>query len=223
MAVLEANASDRRSAFSHPRLAALVFALDRQLQRHYDVLEYSANPLCIFRLEICPSRHDLTLHDGTRLRAGQRIAKLHFWNEHLPATEAYATAVRWGIEFHRRIAISLAELARYIALRPDLGDVKIVCGDVTSAVREQSGQIAHIMSRYGFESITEAEPEPFHERLHRLGENVLISILVFVQNAGALRSDTFRRIRVPIYLSRQTLEQRFGGANHPAPQSAVKS
>ena len=52
--------------------------------------------------------------------------------------------------------------------------------------------------------------------MHRLGENILISLMVFAQNARALRLDTLMRVRVPIYLSRRTLEQKFGDVNEAA-------
>jgi hypothetical protein len=51
---------------------------------------------------------------------------------------------------------------------------------------------------------------PIGKQLHRLGENVLISLTVLAQNARALRFDTLRRARVPIYLSRRVLERKFG-------------
>jgi hypothetical protein len=122
----------------------------------------------------------------------------------------------WAREFHRRIAISLTELARYLRAQSDLADVNVVCGDVASAVSEQSGQIAHIMRRYGFEAILVPEPLLLRERLIRLGENILISLIVLAQNADALRVDSLRRTRVPIYISRQTLEQKFGNIGRRA-------
>jgi hypothetical protein len=48
------------------------------------------------------------------------------------------------------------------------------------------------------------------ERLHRFGENILISLIVLAHNPGALRPDTLKRVRVPIYLSRRVLEKKFG-------------
>ena len=48
------------------------------------------------------------------------------------------------------------------------------------------------------------------ERLHRFGENILISLIILAHNPGALRPDTLRRVRVPIYLSRRMLEREFG-------------
>jgi hypothetical protein len=210
------NRPPQRSPYSHPRLAELIFALDKLLRQRYGVLEYSSHPSCIFRIEICPSGRNLTLRDGTRVRAGDRIARLHYWNEQMPATRLYASQMVWAREFHRRIAISLTELARYLRAQSDLADVNVVCGDVASAAGDQRGQIAHIMRRYGFEAILVAEPLLLRERLSRLGENILISLMVLAQNADALRGDTLRRTRVPIYISRQTLEQKFGSIGRTA-------
>ena len=66
------------------------------------------------------------------------------------------------------------------------------------------------MARYGFEAVAEPERLTLGERLHRFGENILISLIVLAQNAAALRADTLRRARLPIYLSRHALERRFG-------------
>jgi len=51
---------------------------------------------------------------------------------------------------------------------------------------------------------------PLARRLHRFGENILISLIVLAHNPGALRADTLKRARVPIYLSRRILEKEFG-------------
>jgi hypothetical protein len=210
------NRHPQQSPYSHPRLAELIFALDKLLRQRNGVLEYSSHRSCIFRIEICSSRRNLTLRDGTRLSAGDRIARLHYWNEQVPARHLYTSQMLWAREFHRRIAISLTELARYLRAQSDLADVNVVCGDVASAVSEQSGQIAHIMRRYGFEAILVPEPLLLRERLIRLGENILISLIVLAQNADALRVDSLRRTRVPIYISRQTLEQKFGSIGRRA-------
>jgi hypothetical protein len=217
------NRHPQQSPYSHPRLAELIFALDKLLRQRYGVLEYSSHPSCIFRIEICPSCRNLTLRDGTRVSAGDRIARLHYWNEQVPATRLYTSQMVWAREFHRRIAISLTELARYLRAQSDLADVNVICGDVASAVSEQSRQIAHIMRRYGFEAILVPEPLLLRGRLIRLGENILISLIVLAQNADALRVDTLRRTRVPIYISRQTLEQKFGSIERTAKGAAEAS
>ena len=66
------------------------------------------------------------------------------------------------------------------------------------------------MARYGFEAIAEPRRLSIGERLHRFGENILISLIILAHNPGALRSDTLKRVRLPIYLSRRILEREFG-------------
>jgi len=212
-------ASVKRSVdarYSHPWLAEAIFALDAQLRRRQSVFEYSADPSCIFRLEITRSRRRLTLRDGTGLRPGQRVARLHYWNEHIPAVPQQGTTIRWARQMQRSISTSLRELARYLLLRAELSDVCVICGDVPSATRAQWRQIEDIMGYYGFETVMEAERLPLRERIHRFGENILISLIVLAQNAGALRPDTLSRVRVPIYLSRRVLEQKFGDGSAAA-------
>jgi YkoP-like protein len=200
------------SPYSHPWLAEALFALDARLRHHFGVVEYSAHPACVFRLQIASSRRELMLADGTSLRPGERIAQLHFWNEHIPPVPRSGTTIQWGCRMQRGISISLQELARYLSSRPDLCDISVVCGDVPSATVGRCQQIQCIMAYYGFETIMEARRLPFGKRMHRLGENVLISLTVFALNAAALRLDTLRCVRVSIYLSRRTLERKFGSA-----------
>jgi hypothetical protein len=69
------------------------------------------------------------------------------------------------------------------------------------------------MQYFGFEVFNGHEPLSVGERIHRFGENILISLTVFAQNAAALRLDTLSRVRVSIYLSRRTLEEKFGSGN----------
>ncbi len=78
MAVWDSAKHSVDSPYSHPWLAEAIFALDTRLRRRQSVVEYSAHPSCIFRLEIGRSRRRLTLRDGTRLQPGQRIAQTAF-------------------------------------------------------------------------------------------------------------------------------------------------
>ncbi len=204
---------DPQSPYSHPWLAEALFAFDAPLRRHHGIIEYSAHEACIFRLEITAFHHHLTLTDGTDLWPGERIVRLHFWNEHIPPVPRAGTTIRWARQMQQSISTSLNELACYLSLRPDLNDISVICGDVPSATRKQCNQIAYIMAYYGFETVMENEPLQLRERMHRLGENILISLTVFAQNPAALRLDTLNRVRVPIYLSRRVLDRKFGAAS----------
>ncbi|HML07872.1 MAG TPA: hypothetical protein VK430_07055 [Xanthobacteraceae bacterium] len=223
MAVWDSAERRTRSRHSHPWLAGLLFALDVRLRRRHAVFEYTRHPSCVFRIDIGRSRRPLALRDGTRAHRAERIARLHFWNEHVPPVPPQGATIAWAGQMQQAIATSLAELARFLALRPDLGDIAVICADVPSGTRTQSAQLARIMARYGFETIAEPERLPLGERLHRFAENILISLTVFAQNAATLRADTFQRVRVPIYLSRRALEERFGGERALAPAALEAS
>lgn len=216
MAVWDSAKQRVGSQYSHPWLAEIIFALDIWLRRRQAVVEYSSHPSCVFRLGVAHARRTLTLRDGTRLRTGERMIELHFWNEHIPPVPQNGATIRWARQMQKGISTSLGELARYLSLRPDLRDISVICGDVPSATRAQWQQIEYIMGYYGFETVMESESLAPWERIHRLGENILISLRIFAQNAAALRVDTLMRVRVAIYLSRRDLERRFGGANDTA-------
>jgi len=209
MAVCDSAEQKSRAPYSHPWLAEALSAFDARQRRRQAVFEYTRNPACIFRLDISRTPRELILRDGTRIRPGDRVARLHFWNEQIPPMAEDGATIAWARRMQRAIALSLRDLARYLAGRPDLADIAVICGHVPSATKSQSGQLTRIMAYYGFESIAESEPLPLGERLHRLGENILISLIVLAHNAGALRRDTLTRVRVPIYLSRRVLESEF--------------
>ena len=200
------------SPYSHPWLAEAIFALDKWLQRRHGVIEYSAHPRCLFRMEIGHARRQLRLRDGTLLRPGQCVVHLHFWNEHIPPVPENGTTIRWARQMQHGIAASLRELAKYLASRPELRDIAVIWTNVPCGTQSQAHQLAHIMAYYGFETILDEEPLRLGERLHRFGDNILISLMVLAQNSVTLRADTLRRVRVPIYLSRRGLVERFGAA-----------
>jgi len=217
MAVWDSAGQGTWPRHSHPWLAEFLFALDARLRRRQAVFEYTRDPSCVFRLDISLSPRALVLRDGRRVNPGQRVARLHLWNEQVPPLPENGATIAWARQMHRAIATSLAELARYLASRPDLSDIAVVCAGAPSGTRAQSEQLARIMGRYGFETIAEPEPLPIAERLHRFGENILISLIVLASNAAALRGDTLKRVRVPIYLSRQVLEKKFSCSGERRP------
>jgi hypothetical protein len=212
MAVWDSAKPQPLSPHSHPWLAEMLYALDKRLQQRNAVFEYSHHPACVFRLEITAVRRPAVLRDGTAARAGQRVARLHFWNEHIPPFPLNGATIAWARRMQQAIATSLHELARYLASRPDLDDIAVIYGNVPSGTRTQTEKLGRIMAHYGFEAVIEPDDLPIGQRLHRLAENVLISLIVLAQNAGALRHDTLNRVRLPVYCSRRLLNERFGNA-----------
>jgi hypothetical protein len=84
---------------------------------------------------------------------------------------------------------SLRELARYLAMRPDLDDVSIIRCNMALGGPERSAQVARLMVRYGFERVPGAAEATVRERIRHFGENILISLMVWVHNAAALLPD----------------------------------
>jgi hypothetical protein len=110
----------------------------------------------------------------------------------------------------------LYELARHIATRRDLDDIAAIRANMSFGLPKQCDQLARISARYGFERVPVDATLSLSGRLHRLGENILISMMVLARNAASLRADSLLRDRTLAYLSRQTLEQRY------APESASR-
>lgn len=210
MAVWDSAERTTRWRPSRRWLADAVGLLDSRLRRGQAVFEYTRHPACVFRLDINRAVKVLDLRDGTRVYPGQRVARLHFWNEQVPPIPKGGATIAWARQLQRAIVSSLRELAGFLASQPDLADVVIVCGEVPSGTRAQAAQVARIMERYGFEAIAAPQHLSTGERLHRFGENILISLILLAHNPGALHFGTLTRVRVPIYMSRRVLERKFG-------------
>jgi hypothetical protein len=186
-----------------------VYALDRFLRRRQGIYEYTTHAQCLFRIERSRAEHRFTLADGTHIRTGDRILKLHLWNEHIPPMAAEGPTVAWGLEVCRAIGVSLSELVRYMRLRSELDDVPAVCGDMYLGSPSQGDQFARIVARYGFETLPRGacwRPTV----LHRLGENMLIVLLVLVTNPVVLRQSALRPFHRRVFMSRGVLERNFG-------------
>jgi hypothetical protein len=217
-----------RSGHDHPWLAVIVDAIDQRLRAREGVGEYSTCPECILRFQIAESRNGLVLSDGTQVHAGDRIIDLHLWNEQLPTMPERGATLAWARRISRALDLSLRELARYLAERRDLDNVLAIRANLSLASGERSHQLARITARFGFERLAASRPQS--GRLHRLGENILISLMVIAYNATAFRLDSLRRDRVPVYMSRRMLTSRFGKSREfavpvhgSAPEAAPKS
>jgi hypothetical protein len=76
---------------------------------------------------------------------------------------------------------------------------------------EQSQQLLRMCGRYGFEPVAVAEPAGWPARLHRLGENILLGMLILARNPRSARWDIFARVRTPAVLTRAELDRRYRG------------
>jgi hypothetical protein len=214
-------AKARRVMRSYAWLEVLLEAIDSRLRRQLGVNEYTQSLDCVFRMQIVSNADDVFLRDGTCLRPGDRIIDLHFWNQHVPLMSEAGPTLGWARRMNDAFRHSLQELAQYLAARTDTGDIAAVRAVAALGADARNEKITRILSRFGFEIILKKEPPPsLLPQIRRLGENILISLMVLTYNAAALRRDTLRRGRVSAYLSRRALEERYGaGEKRPLVRS----
>jgi hypothetical protein len=194
---------------SRPILHLLVFGIDSWLRRWKDVKEFSEHPQCIFRIGVGTLDRDVQLGDGTCARSGDRVIDLHLWNEHIPKWPAKGASIAWAVQMRRCVDLSLRELAKHICNDAQLEDISVIRAIAVFGVPEKCAQLSRLCSRLGFQILDENEEVGLVEQVHRFGENILVSLLVLAVNRPTVRSDTLRRTRVKIYLSRKRLLRRF--------------
>jgi hypothetical protein len=190
-------------------LRRLTRLIDRRLRSLQGITEYSTSQHCIFRMQVDRSRDALVLQDGTVLDAGTRIVVLHLWNEQIPAFPPGGPTLGWARRINRALEVSLRELELYLCSRPELDDVRVIKAEMALATAERGAQLLALAAKYGFEPIRPARGTLLR-RIHRLGENILIAMLVLAHNPAAFRADTLRRSFTPVFLSRASLSGRIG-------------
>jgi hypothetical protein len=181
-----------------------IFSLDRWLRRWHGVYEFTAHRECIFRAERSLAEESLPLSDGVRVCRGDPILKIHLWNEHMPAMGQKGPTIAWARRASRAVDTSLRELARHLARCSELDGVTAICADMRLAPAKQCAQPARIMSRYGFEAPKDSRvgrPGP----LRRIGENLLMMLLVLATNPIAFRAAVLRRDHARVMISRAKL------------------
>lgn len=194
----------------HPWLGAFIEAIDAPLRRRAGIIEFSRRQDCVFRLQVAPARHDATLRDGTRLCAGDPVINLHWWSEQIPPMPAAGPTLGWAHSAERAVDLSLSELARYLATSSHFGNISVICIDGNLVASYRARQFALVMARYGFEAVAMPPLRTLGEHLRRLGENLLISLIVLAYNPAGLRRDSLSRGRVLMCQSRHSLQQRYG-------------
>jgi YkoP domain len=192
-----------------PLLAALVFMLDRWLQRLQGIFEYTHKPDCFFRISFNRLRTGVVLSDGTVGRPGDRVVELHLWNERIPVVPAKGPSLAWGRQFNRCFAESLRELAQFLMSEPELRNITIVRANMSVGSKAQSDSLYGIVSRHGFEVFPDDVGLSLPVHVRRFGENILYWLLTLVCNPAAARSNKFWRTRSWIYLSRKVLERKY--------------
>lgn len=187
---------------------------DSKLRSYYGIYEFTDDPECVFRVALEEARAPALLSDGTRIRIGEVIGTLHFWNEHLPRYSAQGPDLGWACVMRDHLVHSLRALAEYIESTPAWRDVRALRGDAVLSSRLGAPQVRRVAHRYGFERV-QIDPTVFR-RLHDLGENFVLWGLARAFNPAALTRQPFLREHHDLWITRATLQRRYGVPLVPA-------
>lgn len=194
-------------------LAKAVYRLDARLRKKQGVFEYSSHADCIFRIQIDKLRESISLVDGTCLAAGDRIITLHVWNEQIPPLPRRRVTLKWARALSHKLELSMRELARFLKSRPDLADIEAIRANMALGPPKQTPTILQLSSRYGFDPVSRRPIRRATELLHRLGENILIAMLVLARNPAAWGWNDLARDRVEVVITRSKLMSLHGASN----------
>ena len=189
---------------------SFVLRLDKRLRDWERIHDYTHHPDCIFRIHVGRLRQDIVTADGIVAHAGDALIHLHLRNQSMPKLGVRGPSIRWARQVRVALNLSLRELARYVAAHPELGDICGIRGDIVLAMPQQSAHLAAIVRLLGFEVLPEPSRLSAGECIRRAGENILALLIVTATNPHALHGGVLRRGRISMFMSRETLEKRYG-------------
>jgi ceramide glucosyltransferase len=191
-------------------LARAIRALDAWLRARQRIFEFGTDEKCILRASVEPLDTGFIFPDGTHVPAGERVGVLHLWNERMPFIPPGGPDLAWGIALRKGFSRSMVELARAAQADDRLRDVRVFGAVAVFVSRNGEQQIARMAGRYGFEWCTPDGPPTFWKRFHDFWENFLIWGLQWAYNPAGLRGKGLIRPREPIWITRETLLNKYG-------------
>ncbi len=186
----------------------LVVHLDALLRRTTGVFSFCDDAACLLRLQLGKAPHAILLPDGV-IQAGEPVAILHLWNEHMPHIPPDGPTLAWALRFQRDLARSFQRTAEWIGEDPRFAGIRAVGGVLALLPLDQNSGGVHLMQRLGFTVF------PYQGRLGRFGEfweNLYSWWLLKAYNPGSVR---YRRLfalhRSEVWMSRQAFLRRYLG------------
>lgn len=194
-------------------MRAAVRALDRHLRERHNIVEFSDDPDCLFRVRLGEAYRDLPLPDGTVSR-GEPIAEVHWWNEHLPPFEEGGTGLKWAVRMRRRFITTHQEMARQIMHNPDWRGVRAVGTTTAMFPADEIGAWERRMARLGYIVIPHENPSG---RIAEFFEGAWAWMIWRTYQAGTLRVLTpFEISRSDFWMSADRMLRIYGRTDAPA-------
>lgn len=214
LALLRLSPPSPRPGAGAPRgwLVSAIRWADATISRADGIVAFSDDPACILKIAVRRTDAPVRLAGGA-IPAGATFLDLHFHNDHLLRDDA--RGLRWGARFRNRLAVSLGELAEALEREPWLADVRAVRGRLASPLGRRRAEIARFAARFGFEPLPD-DHRRWTDALHDLGEDIWLVMLGQAFGARAHERRSLRRWRGDVWISRERLIERFGGARADA-------
>ena len=192
-------------------LRQFIGRIDDILRWWYGVHRYSRRGACLLRIALGQTVEVTWLADGSRLPLGAEIIDLHLWNERLCLLPPLRRGLGRAAALRRRMAVSLAELARHIEAQASLQSVVAIRAQTTLVPKRRIGKLLRVAAAFGFEPAAAAGRKRAEGRhVGRFCEDLFISALAWAFNPEALRRSGWRRQPCELWISRAALLAIYG-------------
>ena len=191
-------------------VVAAVSAIDRYLRKKLDIIEFSDDPDCLYRIRFCSAYRDLSLPD-TVVRQGEPVAEIHLWNEHLPPMGEAGLGLEWGVRMRRMAMRTHQLMAEQLLHNPVWADVRAVGATTAMFPAVAGSHRERTLARFGYIVIAHQNPEG---AAAEFWQRVWAWALWHTYQSGTRRVPLpFEISRSDIWMSAEELQRRYGAAD----------
>ena len=196
---------------AHQVVRRAILGIDTIQRRRHRVFEFSDDPDCILRISHDRSRHDRVLSNGERIRRGDRVLSIHYWNERIPVIGAQGADMAWAKRFSRQLTHSFRLLAAQLDASPEFDSVVAILGESSYTLTEADQTFLRFAKRYGFELLR----QPDSGRLRRIEEffvHTWVWSISWAIHPSSLRGKSLREIESgEVWMGRSEFMSRYAG------------
>lgn len=173
-------------------MRAAVRALDGRLRNKLNIVEFSDDPDCIFRVRLCEAYRDLPLPDG-EVKKGEPVAEVHWWNEHLPPLDEEGLDLKWAVKMRRMLITTHRLMAQQLLNNPAWRDVRAIGTTQSMFPAGEGSDWERKIGRLGYIVIPHENPSG---RIAEFFEGVWAWMIWHTYQAGTMR------VKTPFEISR---------------------
>lgn len=164
-------------------MRAAVRALDRRVRKKLNIVEFSDDPDCIFRVRLCEAYRDLPLPDGT-VTQGESVAEVHWWNERLPPIGEDGLDMKWAVRMRRMLITTHRLIAQQLLDNPGWADVRAIGTTTALSPAGAGAEWGRRMGRLGYIVMPHENPSG---RFAEFFESVWAWLIWHTYQSGTMR------------------------------------